>query len=42
MRTAIVAHLDAGGAGLNPPVRAAVEKLREVQNEESTNAQQSS
>ena len=42
MRTAIVAHLDAGGAGLNPPVRAAVEKLREVQNKESTNAHQSS
>ncbi len=28
MRTAIVAHLQAGGAGLDPPVRSAVEKLR--------------
>jgi formate dehydrogenase subunit delta len=28
MRTAIVAHLDAGGEGLAPEVRAAVEALR--------------
>ncbi len=28
MRKAIVAHLDAGGAGLDPPVREAVETLR--------------
>jgi formate dehydrogenase subunit delta len=28
MRAAIVAHLDAGGAGLDPAARAAVEKLR--------------
>ncbi len=27
MRSAIVAHLQAGGAGLDPPVRKAVEKL---------------
>ncbi len=31
MRSKIVAHLDAGGAGLDPPVRNAVEKLRPVQ-----------
>jgi formate dehydrogenase subunit delta len=29
MRKAIIAHLDAGGAGLDPAVRAAVERLRE-------------
>ena len=28
MRAAIVAHLDAGGVGLDPPVRAAVERIR--------------
>jgi hypothetical protein len=28
MRTAIIAHLNAGGAGLDPPVLAAVESLR--------------
>ena len=28
MLSAIIAHLDAGGAGLDPPVRQAVEKLR--------------
>ncbi|WP_341703081.1 formate dehydrogenase subunit delta [Ferrovibrio sp.] len=28
MRAAIVAHLEAGGAGLDPPVRAAVARLR--------------
>lgn len=28
MRQAILAHVDAGGAGLDAPVRAAVEKLR--------------
>jgi formate dehydrogenase subunit delta len=28
MRTAIVAHLDAGGEGLLPPVKEAVETLR--------------
>ena len=28
MRKAIVAHLDAGGAGLEPKVRAAVKSLR--------------
>ena len=27
MRSTIIAHLAAGGAGLDPPVRAAVEKL---------------
>ncbi len=29
MRAAILAHLDAGGAGLQPDVRAAVEALKE-------------
>jgi len=28
MRTAILAHLEAGGTGLDPPVRDAVELLR--------------
>jgi len=28
MRAAIIAHLDVGGAGLNPAVRAAVESFR--------------
>jgi formate dehydrogenase subunit delta len=28
MRAAIFAHLEAGGAGLDPPVREAVDKLR--------------
>jgi formate dehydrogenase subunit delta len=28
MRTAILAHLDAGGAGLNPLVRQAIERLK--------------
>lgn len=27
MRSAIISHLDAGGAGLDPPVRTAVENL---------------
>jgi len=31
MRTAIIAHLDAGGAGLDPPVREAVDALRVIQ-----------
>ena len=30
MRAAIVAHLDAGGAGLDPAVRKAIETLRPV------------
>jgi formate dehydrogenase subunit delta len=30
MREAIFAHLDAGGAGLDPPVRQAIELLRGV------------
>lgn len=30
MRRAIVAHLDTGGAGLDAPVRAAVESLRDT------------
>jgi len=34
MRTAIVAHLDAGGAGLDPCVREAVERLRAAQRKE--------
>jgi formate dehydrogenase subunit delta len=29
MRMAILAHLDAGGRGLDPPVKAAIEALRE-------------
>lgn len=29
MRAAILAHLDAGGAGLDPLVRQAIERLRE-------------
>jgi len=29
MRAAIVAHLEAGGQGLDQPVRAAVERLRQ-------------
>ena len=28
MRAAIMAHLDAGGVGLDPPVREAVDRLR--------------
>jgi formate dehydrogenase subunit delta len=31
MRTAITAHLEAGGAGLDPFVREAVDKLRSAQ-----------
>ena len=31
MRKTIIAHLDAGGAGLDPPVRAAIESLRAAQ-----------
>jgi formate dehydrogenase subunit delta len=31
MRSAIIAHLNAGGAGLDPPVRTAVKKLQPVQ-----------
>jgi formate dehydrogenase subunit delta len=42
MRSAIVAHLDAGGAGLDPPVRAAIDKLRTAQRKESQIAPQSS
>ncbi len=30
MRREIIAHLDAGGAGLDPYTRAAVERLREA------------
>lgn len=28
MRSAIIAHLEAGGEGLDPPVRKAIERLR--------------
>ena len=42
MRNAIIAHLDAGGVGLDPPVREAVDKLRATQNRTSEIAQQSS
>lgn len=31
MRATIIAHLDAGGAGLDPQARSAVEKLRSAQ-----------
>ena len=31
MRATIAAHLDAGGAGLDPVVRLAVERLKDVQ-----------
>jgi hypothetical protein len=31
MRAAIIAHLDAGGLGLDPLVRAAVDRLRATQ-----------
>ena len=30
MRQAIFAHIDAGGAGLDPPVRQAIEQVRGV------------
>jgi len=32
MRMAILAHLDAGGAGLDPKVRLAIESLRQPSN----------
>jgi formate dehydrogenase subunit delta len=35
MRAAIIAHLDAGGVGLDPPVREAVGKLRAPQGRKS-------
>jgi formate dehydrogenase subunit delta len=35
MRTAIIAHLDAGGAGLDPYARRAVEMLRDAQSKEA-------
>lgn len=38
MRAAIIAHLDAGGVGLDPPVRAAVDRLRATQKEKSETA----
>jgi formate dehydrogenase subunit delta len=38
MRAAIIAHLDAGGAGLDPPVREAVDKLRATQKRKSETA----
>jgi formate dehydrogenase subunit delta len=31
MRTAIFAHLDAGGGGLDPMVRTALEKVRDIE-----------
>jgi formate dehydrogenase subunit delta len=33
MRAQIVAHLEAGGAGLDPMVRAAIENLRKAKSE---------
>jgi formate dehydrogenase subunit delta len=38
MRAAIIAHLDRGGAGLDPPVRAAVDKIRAEQKRQSETA----
>jgi formate dehydrogenase subunit delta len=38
MRTVIIAHLDAGGVGLDPPVREAVDNLRETQMRKSQTA----
>ena len=35
MRAAIFAHLEAGGAGLDPPVRSAIDKLRAEQGRRS-------
>ena len=35
MRATIIAHLDAGGAGLDPAARAAIDKLRLAQRKES-------
>ena len=42
MRDAIIACLEAGGVGLDPSVREAVDKLRTTQKRESEIAQQSS
>ena len=38
MRAAIIAQLDAGGVGLDPPVREAVDKLRTTQKRQSETA----
>ncbi len=38
MRAAIIAHLGAGGVGLDPPVREAVDKLRAAQKRKSETA----
>jgi formate dehydrogenase subunit delta len=38
MRAAIIAHLDAGGVGLDPPVREAVDRLRAAQMRKSETA----
>jgi len=38
MRAAIIAHLDAGGIGLDPPVCAAVDRLRATQMRKSETA----
>jgi formate dehydrogenase subunit delta len=38
MCAAIVAHLDAGGVGLDPPVREAVDRLRATQMRKSETA----
>jgi formate dehydrogenase subunit delta len=42
MRATIIAHLAAGGAGLDPAVREAIDKLRSAQGKESQVAPQSS
>jgi formate dehydrogenase subunit delta len=41
MRDAIIAHLEAGGANLDPPVRAAVVKLRAARDNEGANSKSS-
>jgi len=41
MRTTIIAHFEAGGAGLDPLVREAVDKLRSAQARESETAERS-
>jgi len=42
MRAAIFAHLEAGGAGLDPVVREAIDKLRPAQPKQSQITQRSS
>ena len=42
MRVAIIAHVEAGGAGLDPSVREAIDKLRAARGKESKIVPQSS